>query len=190
MDKNTVVARLRPLFPFLYEALEDAWQSTVEFFAKEQEPFDVFLAPAVFRWRAKNTLRRLQSVIGDLHIEELANNGLSIVYHEYRIRIWKTVDGQLPESEASFLKDAFLRQRQLVFGFMDIWAHVTLNLVVLWSVDPDRKLRPLKLICPRKDDTGIAPIQEEWSYQIPHPNTILGGGESKTPSTQITFEWP
>lgn len=187
MDQDLVVAELTPLFPILYSVIESAWQSCLNFFEAEEKPYDVFLGPSHFRWKAKDKLRSFQPITGDLKVEDLSNNGLSIVFHQYRIRIWKTSDGKLPESVNSSLKDAFLRQ-QLVFEFIDEPDAVSVNLVVLWSTDLALKLLPLILICPRRDDSGMVPIRDEWTYQIPHPAETLRTNEDKSRTKKVTFE--
>ncbi len=188
MTQDEVLEGLAPFFPVVYETLESAWQSTLDFFDHEARPFDVFLAPGLLRWWAKQEFTRLQPILGDMAVEDLANNGLSLVYRQFRLRIWKTPDGQLPDSGQSLTRDAFLRQKQVMFGFMEEPLPVALNLAILWSVDQEQRMDPLKLVCTKADVAESAPIQVDWAYEIPHPAVAMETCSVDADQTSLGFE--
>lgn len=163
---ETVLKDLRPLFPLLYEALEVGAQAAREYFDELCKPIEPYLAADIARYHAREFLLERGQAVSDLRYKNTPNIGLYLEYGKYRIRIWKTSDGYLPYPGTSRSKELFLRQITLD-DVLGLGIEERLNLVVLWDVDSEYRLKYVKLVCPKKKTVGR--IEALWSYVIPHP---------------------
>lgn len=170
-----VFAKLAPLFPVLYAALEAATHETREFFDAKGKRIDRYLAPCLVRYFGKAYLLELGQ---RAHYEEddvgnLANNGLALTYADYQLRILKADLGQPPAPGHSRKKQAFYhQQKEMVFGDLANKQAVLsqMNLIVLWDVDAAYDLKPLSLACPMAGLVSRASVEVHWQEEIPYIN--------------------
>src|SRR6266849_2788029 len=105
-DAETVVQDLKSVTPLIYEAADVGTEEVREFFASRGVPINVHLAPAIFRWAAKEYLLRAGRDVReelvepgeaddgdktdeDFRLGDLSQNGLLLTHEPYRIRILK-----------------------------------------------------------------------------------------------------
>ena len=169
-DPQEILESLTSLIPHLYHSLEAAIQAARSFFDERNEKPDPYLFPCLVRYHAKLLLREREQA-ADYEFDDLANNGLYLVFGEYPIRVLKSDDGRLPVPGNSKAKQEFYNQ-QLSFTFMP--GSVTLpmsrmNLVVLWDTDSLWNLERLTLVCPKAGGVTRESVETHWEIQIPHP---------------------
>ena len=179
-----VLARLQPIVPQFYSAIEGALQKTREFFEADNVDLDRSLAPNLVRYYAKRFLlaeglptEDEPADVADFELQPLANNGLCLTYEGHEIRILKADDGELPAPGPSKSRQKFWNwngQLSLNFSYgedvlstSDVEAE-NLHLIVLWDVEPLRyKLNRLLLCCPTSGDVTNASAY--FLEEIPHP---------------------
>src|SRR5579885_1094017 len=165
-ESAEVLQAIEPIVESVYRALEDAIDLGKQFFP-EGKRIDPFLFPNLVRY---HTLERLQPAsleIDQFVIERLSNNGISMRFREYQIRIWKADEGELPAPGYSQSKIQFYEQQELFAGMR------YLKLAIIWDVTPAGTLKKLLLVCPKGDGPPFANGLAHWQIEIPHPATKI-----------------
>jgi hypothetical protein len=178
---DEVLKALHPIIPAIYGALEAGVHSAREFFESRHAVIDPYHGPSHVRWEAKRYLDALNHEVSsvDYQREEIANNGLRLVFSHYVIWILKSNSGELPAPGPSELRQQFYSQQ--MFAFMGSSQHEDplLALVVLWGVSATYQLGPLLLVCPEAGDSAKKSVKEYWKVSIPHPASIVEGPPSE-----------
>ncbi len=168
-----------PLSSLVYAALEEAAAKTADFFNKERQRHDPFLAPCLMRFFTKHALRasgiRAEEDGDASDFEALSNNGLAFFFKLHYVRILKaaTVTGvrwKLPGCGTSVRKAQFYDQQLGYFpdGKGGMQSSI-LNVVYLWDFDSYLKVSEVHLACPRKAGTYAKDVMEHWCQPVPHP---------------------
>ena len=184
---TAVLAEIPELVPVLYKALESGTHAMRSFFEDDKAKPDAFLAPALVRYYAKKFLSSNGVEETELDVEDIANNGLSLMHNSYHLRILKSDNGQLPPPGDSERKQKFYSQ-QMTLGVRPSGVATTLNLVVLWDFDAAYNLRQLWLSCPKAGGIGKASVEEHWSVALPHPATAEHSDPGTVESDDDDFE--
>ncbi len=189
-EPDTVLPRLSRLLPVIYQALESGTLDAREYFDGRREGVDPSLYPNLVRYRARCYLTG-QGHDVEFVPEELANNGLSLSYAPYQIRILKSDHGAVPAPGSSKVKRDFYNQRvrQLVLPFpggsLGVPIDEALNLVILWDVTPTYNLAGLTLVCPKGSDINRTPPDVHWRVPIPHPAETTEGVQGDQSSVEF-----
>ncbi len=188
--KGVVLLDLQPVFEDVYAGAEGAFLFVQDLFARESWPMnEAFFTDAV-RFRTWAYLSSRQEVTG-FTLEPLTNNGICVLYANYRVRFLKSICGSQPPPKTHarqlFYANMDLRrsmfmhleyvQNQLPFAAEDIirFRAPTVDLVVVWepTPGPHHLSVPLTLICPKKpvvaQVTQVGAIDAYWQCSIPHP---------------------
>ena len=167
---------LEPLIPVIFGALENAVFETQEYFETRKERHDPYLAPCLVRHTTKRflTTASFQGPTDGPSIrfalEDIANNGLCIMFGRFRIRILKADEGDLPEP-TSHARREFYEQLAMPLptsGGGALSSNSRVNLVVLWDFDRSHDLDGLTLVCPRAGSHDD-PSRSYWRLELPHP---------------------
>ncbi len=165
-EPKAVLEDLSRLVPVIYDALESSLHYTREYFSERNQKVDPYLAPGLVRYNAKLYLRATgQSAEDYFDLGTMANNGLLLTYGRYRIRILKSDDGDLPAPGPSKAKQAFYHQLPLIFssGKDD---DDPINLVAVWDVTSDYRLREISLVCPKAGNTSRSSVEKHWVWPL------------------------
>lgn len=132
-DPDLTVARLSPLAPLLYKALEVGAIDAHGYFDERRQRPDQYLFPCLVRYHAKLVLDGAGHKAEEFEFDRrnIANNGLELSFGPYRIRILKARQGLLPSPGASKAKRHFYHQLVLLDQTIE-----SMNLVILWDHGP------------------------------------------------------
>lgn len=163
---DRVLRSLAPIIPSFYRSLEYGTAEADAFFASRNEVHDTNLYPCLVRYYAKLVLASEGHKVKDLNFDALANNGLLVVYGDFRIRILKSDRGDLPVPGHN-------RSRQVFYWQPGLFGHSLrrLNLVILWDTSSGG-LDPLTLVCPERGFETKDSVAAKWKVEIPHPAAI------------------
>lgn len=177
---------LRPLLPLIWEALEIGTTNATKHFKDYKGKFSPYLFANLVRWHAGVFLQDKGYVLEEFEHEDMAADGLCLVYRKRRLRIWKAIEGELPAPGRSSIKKDFYNQKvrnpQLIP--IDEECPVDLNLAILWNADSRHRLAALHLACPRWASHDGFKAGAWWTIQLDHPATATAGatGQSVVPS--------
>lgn len=174
MNKHKTLDDLGPILPLIYEACEFGTGHAKTYFPDNNVPICPALAPAIARHWIRLKLYEQTGILADFEPNDLPNNGIEFVYAGYTIKVWKSVEGDLPPAGPSKQRQHFLRQLrpaplQMTFGEILVPVDGKGNLIVLWTVDKEYKLHRVTLVCTYSDLTGQASVAIEWQEDISHP---------------------
>lgn len=164
-EPTDVIRDLAGITPLIYRGLEAGSDEARRWFkARGQVPEPYHFASTV-RCVAKDVLRTA-GIRAEIEVDSLPNNGLSLAYHQYSVRIRKEAPaGGLPAPGPSLVLQSFYNQ---TFGWTDDAAE-QINLLVLWKVTPDWVLQtPLALVCP-KGPASETSCDKHWQEPLPNP---------------------
>ncbi len=201
-DAEKVFNDLYELFPVVNAALEHGTFQAREFFQNQNKTINKSLAPNLVRYYAKMMLqgdgREVFEEDGKFYINQIPNNGLCIIHHQYWIRILKSAKGELPTPGQSKTKQRFYSQEQYLFKFpsSEEIKKENVNLLLLWETDSHYNLRNLTLACPKAGNTTTESVEIYWHREI--PNSILHAvptygneaGESKEEELDLVIKQP
>lgn len=186
-----ILAKLSPLLPLLFQAIESSIVRTRDFFDNGNAgKVDLALAPNLVRFYAKQYFKEkgqeveANEVVG---MDPLANNGLLLRFGKYCIRILKSDHGDLPTPGHSRTKQNFYQQ-MLPFGMPEPFGKSlaeTLNLIVLWNVDARYGFQGLNLACPKWGDNRKNSVEAYW--QVPVPYLVCDISAFTLPSVEISI---
>jgi hypothetical protein len=171
-----VYSAIRELFPPLFRALEHGCYKNREFHENEGENvFDPFVSPTLVRFFAKRALRQAGFAPVDIEMEQLSNNGLSLFFKGYHVRIRKGDNGSVPgPGQSDQLKKFYCQQTEMFEGSNGDMQITHLNLVVLWDFDELHNLAGLRLARPKGVSADGSDVNLHWIEQIPYPAEGLG----------------
>jgi hypothetical protein len=179
-EPEAVLARLRPLVPLLYRAVEAGIGESLSFFGMREQPICSVLQPNLVRWKAKQILdeaghmTRLEednvTPIG-LRFERIpiANNGLQLSFNNLFLRILKADGGGVPLAGSSRARQIYYHQLALFGEAVDL-----LKLLVLWDADGAGLAGELVLVCPKRSAETRDSLEVHWMVPIPHPAEDVG----------------
>lgn len=167
-DPDSIVSDLTRLVPVTYGALEVGVAKAHSYFETEGAEIEPFLFSQIVRWSARRHLTTKGRLTVEFEFDELANNGLSISFEGYDIRLRKAFRGGVP-TPGSFAMETFHSQ---TFGFFGDASRP--NLFILWDVSrPSYDLAPdLYVACP-KESTLKFPNVAECHWLVKLPNVAL-----------------
>jgi hypothetical protein len=180
-ESAEVLGAIQPIVGPIYGGLEEAIDLAKQFFP-EGKKIDPFLFPNLVRYYALERLEPVSLEIDRFLVNRLSNNGISVRYGEYHMRIWKADEGELPPPGYSQTKVDFYEQRELFPGMR------YLKLAVIWDVTSAGTLKKLLLVCPKGDGPPFANGQAHWQIEIPHPVTAISA--DKELAQQATDDLP
>lgn len=166
LQSAAVLEDLQPVLPLIYEAFERAIEESKSFF-KEGKGIDPFLFPNLVRYYALEYLESGPWEIDDFSIDRLSNNGIFLRFKDYRIRVWKADEGELPAPGTSESKRIFYEQPDLWEGMRFV------KLAIIWDTTSKGTLKNLILACPNGDGSPNTAGQAHWQIEIPHPATHI-----------------
>ena len=174
-DMERTVARLAPLFPALFEGLEHGVAVSKGLFDEWGREHDPYVFAINARFHAIPVIDARGQALDGYARTEAPNCGIHLTFGGYRLRCWKTTDGELPHPSSSTARLRFLRQLPLnlpLFGFgtgHDDYG----NLVIQWEADPVTGIVDLTLVCPKPGKDGPDSIETYWSFPVPHPSRTM-----------------
>lgn len=185
---KTVLEDISRLIPVIYDAFEASLNSTREYFEERNQAVDPYLAPSLVRYNTKLYLREAGQTAEDIFdLGTMANNGLLLTYGKYKLRILKADDGDIPAPGPSKIKQAFYNQElPFVFSSGTEENDAPLNLVLVWDVANDYRLRGLSLVCPKAGNTSRSSVEKHWVWPLAMPifstaTPDVGGSDAGVP---------
>jgi hypothetical protein len=183
-DPADVIRDLAHITPMIYRGLEAGSDEARRWFkerGREPEPFHF---ASTVRCVTKEVLGSA-GILAELEVEQLPNNGLSLVHRHYAIRIRKeAVGGGVPVPGPSRTLQGFYNQ---TLGFGDEYTE-QINLLILWGVSAESVLRqPLALVCPRGPVTDTSSGMH-WMEALHNPTYAVrvAPDESEADDLDIT----
>jgi len=179
-SSSDVLHDLDSLLNVLFGVMDSAVQQANDFFESRKEAVNRYLHPGLVRYHAIGLLRqhgheaKEESDEPDLEQLPLANNGIALSFRSYDLRVLKAFANQSPPAPGySRRKQAFYGQ-QLRLGLSltdetDEAPVASLNLLVLWVVDSNFRLRELILTCPKSGGVTRDSVAVHWSVPVPSP---------------------
>lgn len=186
LDQERVLRELEPLLPNLYRYIEAGLAEAAEFFVSRKAQIDNGLASHMTRWSFLQSLRSEAPLLNIENIEELGLSGISFWYADYHIRVWKAGtpdDEDVTRLASSSTKEAFFAQ-QMMFPWVTE-RYASLNLAVLWDVDPDWHLFSLQVGPPREENGRFVLV---WHVDIPSPMDTLRFIDAGPSEPEFHFE--
>ena len=108
-------------------------------------------------------------------MEPIANDGLEGTFKGYRFKILRSDDGQLPTPGYSERKQAFYGQQLALFAVAPGDPPVHLNVVLLWSFDPNYRIPRLYLSVPRQGGKTRRSVKAYYTVPVPNPIDHMTG---------------
>lgn len=176
-DFATTYAEVSPIIPVLHRALEYGCGRGKEFFDNEKCARDPFLFPDLVRFFGKRFLQSegVNAEERDFEMHNLANNGLSILFADYHIRVLKADNGSVPTPGVSKKKaDFYNQQMSLLPDVTGTLKQTKLNIIALWDVDANGNLSGLWLACTRSGGQTKDSVELHWLESLPHPAEVAG----------------
>lgn len=176
-DKADELKLLSPLLAQVYESTEGGceWASQqMESLGKPTDswpPKDPWCHSNMVRWYVKAFLTDPQRMLKGLVVEDLPLGGLSLIYLERHIKLWKGNGEDLPIVGDSSRRQIFLSQGQLPLfdrdQYLDI--QVKFNEVLTYTTRADGRFMDLYLSCPAGFDSKWAPPDVSWIEKLQSP---------------------
>jgi len=168
---EVVLEELSPILPSISEALEKGTEIAKSYFEKKKQSIDPYLAAMLTRWHAKIYLEKEHIEVSEddnYKMEEIANIGLFLKFGNFRIRILKSQNDELPTPGTSKTRQDFYQQ-SLDFSSPDDedGKNSDLNIIVIWKANKDYDFQGLRLACPKAGNTTRASVEEHWNKKIP-----------------------
>jgi len=192
-EPEVVLKNLAYLLPTIYSALQDGTYKAKEYCDQYETAgrIDPFLAPNLVRYHTIKLLQKQGHLIDEeLNLDNVPNNGICLSYRNYKIRILKASNGDLPVPGHSKSRQHFYHQ--IPFKFMDEEdSGVTmLNLVLLWDVATQYNLSEVCLVCPKSGGVKRETVEAHWSYPIPLAVLMGEPFEDLVPAAQAVEDLP
>jgi hypothetical protein len=138
------------------------------------------------RYLVKEFLKRCDVPAEDFELEELAYSGLSLVRQDFHIKIFKSINGEVPAPGSSKPRRRFYAQQQSFFAALAKEEAVrgddgqgTLNLIVLWDFDKAHRLSNFWLVCPKAGGNSRESVEWHWHEQVPHVMEMVPEAETE-----------
>ena len=160
----------------VHVALEDAPRLAKLFFEKQNQDIDPFLVNDIIRYYVKRYLLDLDfDVTESYKVDDLANNGLSVRYNGYHVRILKADHGDLPIPGVSETKKLFYNQQLS----MDLYNSDTNlrrlkpNVLILWDLSSSYDLSQLYLACPKSGGKTRESVSSYFNNPLEHAAYLI-----------------
>lgn len=164
------------MMPGLFAAVEFGAQSGESFFDELGSPREPHLFVMLLRYFARRHLDQSCVRIEDLSREAQSNNGVSLRYGNYRLRLLKARKGGMPNPGHSQARLSEYRQTQFSESFGQ-WGDPRLygpvTLLALWNFDPKKRLVSLSLALPQAGLLGPLSYTDAWIVDVPHPSATI-----------------
>jgi hypothetical protein len=157
---------LRPILPKIHRALDSAAQQALLHFESVSYDFEGGLHAALVRAQARLVLKQL-----GFTLEDLPSNGICLHFEDFRIKILKAREDDLPETNQSKARLQFFKQEILLTAAEfrpRVW-----NLLILWDVDAKLNLANLRVACTKPIDGDPEGYETYWQFAIEHPAELL-----------------
>jgi len=159
----------------VYKAIESSAVIAKTYFDKlDEQEVDTWLASHIVRYHAGIYIDQRLSKIKGLHREPLANSGLYLEFKNYRIRIRKSDEGEMPDPGPSLTMQAFYQQR--LHGWDSVVGDeepAPVNLLIVWDATRSYVLLGMDLVCPKHGSEDRGSAEKHWKIAIPHPAATL-----------------
>lgn len=189
--QNTTYSRIRQdleeLIFAVHSAFEDAPRLAKQFFEDQERNVDPFLINDLIRYYIKQYLTNLQfDATEDYSPDDLPNNGLSVKYHGYHIRILKADSGYLPVPNSDKKID-FYNQQLSLDSLIDGNGNrrqlaLRPNILILWELTSNYDFNQLYLACPKTGSRKRKFVTDYFNEPIEHPAYMLKS-ETQTDET-------
>jgi hypothetical protein len=162
LHKETVLTGYGPLFDLMNLALRDSVPRATDFFRLLNGPMDLGVHAGNTRYltrlflASKDISSENEESLG-FELDRVPNCGLCLRGPNYEIRILKASSDGVPRA-TSDARSRFYSSNQMQFAFVngqrpDPQQPITLNLVVLWSMDASYSFAGLEIACPRGEQS-------------------------------------
>ncbi len=185
--KEEALEILSPIHPEVHRSLDHGAFRSRAFFEAENAKPERSLQSMLVRYHAKN---QLQKKFPDVVFDNLSLCGISLLCRglkwrgrptDCRVRLWKSLDNQLPNPGPSNQKKIYYTQEQYELPFP---AGATrengdveeLKFAILWNLSSKGMLLPLWLVCPKKFDLETGEIEVWWDVEVPDPTLATKPG--------------
>lgn len=176
--KNISYERIRQnleeLIFIIHGAFEDVPRMAKQFFADRKEDVDSFLVNDLIRYYVKRYLSgRNFDVTEDYQLDYLPNNGLSLKYKGYHIRILKADHGDLPIPGRSNIKQQFYAQQLSLDSLLYVDENLPEgslrpNVLILWELSKNYDFKRLYLACPKSGNEKRKSVSAYFNEPIEH----------------------
>lgn len=182
-----------PATRFIYKALEAAVVVAKEYFDNLDKEVDPFLAADLVRYHAVLYMDKKGSEVEGFDRKPLPNNGLCVHFGNYRIRVRKSDEGDIPDPGPSRTMQAFYQQR------LEGWDQIAdddgsalVNVLIIWDATRNYVLLGMKLVCPKDGSESRRSAEKYWEIAIPHPASTLRPAQPKpnTPTASTAEDLP
>ena len=172
-DPEVALARLAPIFPAFYEAIEHGTGVARGLFDEWGFELEGNVFSSITRLHAIPVLDARGRELDGYQRTPLANSGILMAYAGHQLRCWKTTDGELPSPASSATRLRFYRQIPLDLPYPEAPRTGSAdggNLVVLWEYDLATESVELTLVCPKAASDDPNSVEAAWSRPIPRPS--------------------
>jgi len=162
VHRERVLTEYGPLFDLMDQAIRDSVPRATDFFRLLNGPMDLGVHAGNTRYLTRLFLasRDISAENEDslgFELDRVPNCGLCLRGPNYEIRILKTTSDGVPKA-TSEARSRFYSSNQMQFGFAngqgpDSQQQITLNLVVVWSMDTSYSYAGLEIACPRGEQS-------------------------------------
>ena len=173
--KQQVLKAFGPLFDLISSALSDSVPRANDLFRLLNGPVDLGVHASNTRYltrlflASQNVLAENEDNLG-FEIERVPNCGLCLCGQGYEIRILKSSADGIPKANSD-ARSRFYSSNQLQFAFasnspIESQSQMTLNLIVVWSMDSSYSYAGMEIACPRgekNDGTVDCYWIERWN---------------------------
>jgi hypothetical protein len=190
LPEFSVVRRdLDPILPGLYAAVEYGAQVGEEFFTQQGTPQDPYLFAHLLRFFAQRHLKSAGEDLEELALDPQGNNGVLIRYGKYQLRLLKARKNGLPLPGHSQSRLAEYRQVAFFDGFTG-WDNcslqATISLLMLWDVDPRKRVVGLSLALPQAGFADPQSYRCHWMQPLSHPTeTMMTETDAMAPAVEF-----
>lgn len=192
LSPESIVNRLAGINKQIWTGLEVGAQDVSQYYRRRAHDFgrrtqlNYPLATDLARYNTLCYLQENRPLGAEYHLEEKANNGISIRFPWCTAKVYKMFDGGPPTAHNSNASRAFYSANSFPFlQGIDDWASPSessdwkeiapqlkrLNLIYCWEVDRRFNITQLRLFCPRKSGKYKEGVLTYWSRSIAHPIT-------------------
>ncbi len=182
-----------PILPIIHEGLEKGAAQALHFFDQlkegHQRPIDPHLAAYLTRFYTRIKLREEGHNVengescGEYKLNYVPNCGLYLAYKQYKAKIFKSKNSEVPIPGNSLSKQRYYEQMDFfpnLEGTNNCW-----NLILLWEVKPPYLLDSLSIACPQSGGRTKNSVIMHWHVLVP-PAYLYGIEPSSSDSSAPT----
>lgn len=165
-EPDDVIHDLERVTPAFYHALEAGAVVARGFFDERGDEVEPYHFASTVRYVAKRYLCEAGLAV-EFEVDDLANNGLSLAYGPYNIRIRKRDEDGLPVPGHSRVLQEFYQQSLRLLSE----TAERVNLLVLWDIArPSFALtETLYIACPKSGGITRDSVSAHWLVHLPNP---------------------